>query len=138
MCLFSSFGGEAEHPYGGDAEGFAGRFQVVIPRVYSVCFYPFSHLSYFPIVVLHQLGIRAQLRSSFSHNQKKKKSTATILSSKHQQNPDLKPSRKPKKKKIFAVVLLYFSAHLTQPTKLYLSTTTIPPHHKQSIKTKTS
>ena len=27
---------------------------MVIPRVYSVCFYPFSHLSYFPIAVLHQ------------------------------------------------------------------------------------
>jgi hypothetical protein len=27
---------------------------VVIPKVCSVCFYPFSHLSYFPIVVLHK------------------------------------------------------------------------------------
>jgi hypothetical protein len=26
---------------------------VMIPRVYSVCFYPFFHLSYFPIAVLH-------------------------------------------------------------------------------------
>ena len=28
----------------------------MIPRVCSVCFYPFSHLSYFPIVVLHQFS----------------------------------------------------------------------------------
>jgi hypothetical protein len=31
---------------------------VVIPKVCSVCFYPFSHLSYFLIVVLHyQLSV---------------------------------------------------------------------------------
>ena len=41
---------------------------MVIPRVCSVCFYLFSHLSYFPVVVLHQLGIRANFNPQADSN----------------------------------------------------------------------
>ncbi len=52
------FGSDARHPLGGDAKGFVVRLLVVIPRVCTVILFLFI-IFISPIVVLHQLGIKA-------------------------------------------------------------------------------
>jgi hypothetical protein len=57
---------------------------VVIPRVCSICFYPFSHLSYFPIVVLHHkaLVIDGQNKKVMQTIWKNKSMSLTLMKSK--------------------------------------------------------